>query len=157
MKALLFLSSAQKRYVAFIAWGLVQGIITYLVLILLAPISYRSLENAMICVFAGSIVSALVFGLLLKTPAWLQPLGFLIVGALLPYVVMIVWGSIDYHRLVIQFDPLATVITLIWTACSLPFALLAAVLYFTMWLVSKRKQDATPSANSGTPSAELNG
>ncbi len=157
MKALLFHWGERKRYIAFIVWGLVQGVIVYLVLFLTFPRDSAPLEVFAIAVSVGGTLSAVVFGLLLKAPRWLQSVGFLIVAALVPVVAALASQSLFYHRLEVYLDPLAVLYVIFWTACTMPFGLLVAVLYFIMWLVSKRKQDATPSANSGTPSAELNG
>lgn len=138
---MLLFSSVQKLYGAFILWGALQGIVTYLVMILVVPIGNRTIGNAAIYVLTGSIISAVIFGLLLKVPIWLQSVGFFIVGALLPYAVMIVWASLDYRRPVVQFDPLATLLTLLLTACSMPFALFTAVVYFCIHLILRNRVD----------------
>ncbi len=152
MKRLLLSSSARQLYGVLIAWGSLQGIVTYLVMVLVVPIGDRSIANAVICALGGSAISAVVFGLLLKARVWLQPVGFLVVGALLPYLVMIVWGSLDNRRLVVLFDPLATALTLLWTAYSLPFALFAAALYLSLLRFAKRTQpgNALPRAPTGS-------
>lgn len=139
MKSLLIDSSTHKRYAASIAWGLGQGLVTYLVLIVLATDTYRRVDNALICILGAGLTSAVVFGLLLKGPVWFQPVGFLVVGALTPYIVMMVWGLLSQHTFV-QLDPLATVFTLLWTACSLPFAILTAIVYLTVYLLSRNRR-----------------
>ncbi len=142
MWRLLFDSSVRVRYLIFLIDGLAQGALAFLMLLLLiGRHPTADLRLLIICLLSGVTLSAVVFGLMLKTPHWFQSVGFLIVGALIPYLALVTSTSLTYQRLNLLPEPLALMIVFLWTAFVLPFAGLAAVIYFSTWLMFKRKQN----------------
>lgn len=142
MSVLRFGSSARGRYLAFLTWGLVQGVLSFLMWLFLAGRHPKQdLEILTLCILSGVALSGIVFGLLLKTPEWFQSLGFVIVSALIPYAVFVSSTSLSYTTVNLVPDPLALAVLLLWTVCMLPFALLAAVGNLSMWFRVKRKRN----------------
>lgn len=125
-----------KSYGVFVLWGLAHGVITFVVLIVLLPSRPSVLIISLtICALGGGVLSAIVFGMLFKAPRWLQPLGFVVVGAILPYLAACGITSVDHSNLEFLLDPLTMLFTFLWTAYTFPFALAIAVLYLFIYLI----------------------
>jgi hypothetical protein len=143
MNSLPIFSSPRMRYVWFIVWGLGDGAVVYFFIAESIGRSARGdIRLAAGCILAGGVISAVVFGILLRCPQVLRAAGFLIVGALTPWL-----GMAGSHMLYCGCfelfpDPLAVVAILLWTAFSLPLSILSAAVYFFIWFLSRSQAKA---------------
>lgn len=123
------LNPLRTRYLKFIMSGLLQGVISYFVLGWIAHDVLGDINVFLANILSGVIISALVFGVLLRTPRWLQSLGFIVVGIMLPVAQFEADLIVRFGTLAVP-DGLTTLMLVVWTAALLPFSIIIGVIYF---------------------------
>ncbi len=143
MSSLPIFSTASRRYLWFILWGLVDGAVIYFVISETGGASYRGNIRILIpLVLCGGIISAVVFGLLLRFPRGLRAAGFLVVGAITPWLGIIGTSMLYCGCFDMYLSPLTAFAVLLWTAFSLPFSILSAAIYFFIRFLSRSQAKA---------------
>ncbi len=135
-----------KCYLTLICWGMALGFVAYLFLGINSQGAWwGNLVAVIVSMLTGGILSALVFGVLSRTPLILRSFGFPIVSTLIPFALVIGGNSLFYKTLYVG-GPLNILVTLIWAIELLPFSIFSAVVYV---LISSDRSAPQVSGSDG--------
>ena len=117
------------KYLKFLLWGLLQGAISYIVLLWIRIAEWGDFSLFLATILNGVLISGVVFAILLKAPRWLQSIGFIVISFLLP-VAQYEESFLIYHGVISVPDGLAIIALAVWTIGLLPFSIMIGLIYF---------------------------